>query len=446
MPKHKRREAGEMTCTRQVIVRFRHGISVRESLQEVVRQLQAESSLNASLAGPLEAILEERKVASIEPLFAPVTSIAQLPTGRVLFSIREETGDLEGMHVITFVSTNAARESVQRLRRDQRIEVAHLIPERHFCVSSRVRPSIAENRTRRSRGPDPLLKRQWGLASVKLAEAMRDPTFRDPNDIKVAILDSGVDAAHPDLRGIVAIEKNFTTGAKRDTEGHGTHVAGIVAAVRDNSLGIAGVCQTRSLMVLKALGPYDGPGYYRALRYAMEEGARVINLSLGGERDPTEELLIRKALDKGIVVVAAMGNEFAEGNAASYPAAIKGVIAVGAMTKSRTRARFSNTGRHLDLVAPGMNILSTVPRYETHLTQKTDYDAWPGTSMASPFVAGAAAILLAKNPALSVVQVTKAIQQGADKLPGQTKYTDEVGFGSLNIARSLQLVRPESLV
>jgi Subtilase family len=443
MPKYARREAGEATCTRQVVVRFRRGISVRDSLEKIVRELPSKQRLERERTAPLDALLEERKVTAIEPLFSPASSIAQSSAGRLLFSIRDDADELQGIHVFTFVSADEAREGVPLLRRDPRIEEAHQIPERHFCVSPQRRKIAPESQAKISGGPDPYLKRQWGLAAIKLAEAMRDPKFRPATDIQVAILDSGIDANHPDLRGVIAVEKNFTKGVKRDTEGHGTHVAGIIAAIRDNGLGIAGVCQTHKLMVLKVLGPYDGPGYYRALRYAIEEGARVMNLSMGGERDPTEELLIKKALSKDMVVVAAMGNEFAVGNAVSYPAAIKGVIAVGAMTKSRSRARFSNTGLHIDLIAPGTNILSTIPRYASHLSQKIDYDSWPGTSMASPFVAAAAALVLAKNPTLTGAQVTKAIQRGADKLPGQTKYTTEAGFGSLNIARSLQLV-PDS--
>ena len=135
-------------------------------------------------------------------------------------------------------------------------------------------------------------------------------------------------------------------------------------------------------MSLKALDPYSGPGYYRALRHATDSGANVINLSIGGGHDPTEETLVRRALRSG-VVVAAMGDEKKEGNATSYPAALDGVIAVGASDEADRVADFSCTGRHIALLAPGVNVLSTVPHYRTTEADGTDYEAWPGTSMAT---------------------------------------------------------------
>ena len=193
-------------------------------------------------------------------------------------------------------------------------------------------------------------------------------------------------------------------------------------------------------MSLKALDPYDGPGYYRALRHATDNGAKVINLSLGGPMDQTEEILVKRAIGRGVVVVAAMGNDKEQGNPISYPAAIAGVIAVGASTETDGIARFSNTGNHIDLVAPGTNILSTVPTYPTSMANGTDYEAWPGTSMASPHVAATAALLWAKDPTTTVAKIRSALVQSADKVPGQKGFSPVFGHGRLNINKTLKLI------
>ena len=421
---------------RQVVVRFKSSEPVRRSLSMLASTHAADAP--AASSGPLEALLRNAQITSIEPLFERERDGARLAKSNRLLLSLEEDDDLSGFHVLTFDSVERAQAAVAKLKRDKRIELVHLIPDRHFCAAQKASSSRPKKAPRS--GIDPQLNRQWGLVAIKLPEAQAIAKFQEATDIVVAVIDSGVDATHPDLKGIFLEEKNFTSGSKKDTQGHGTHVSGIIAAIRNNKLGISGVCQSRKIMALKALGPYSGPGYYRALRYATDQGARVINLSMGGEHDPTEELLIKRAIAKNVVVVAAMGNEYEEGNATSYPAAISGVIAVGATDELDRRASFSNTGPHIALVAPGVNVLSTVPTYPTSLAEGTDYEAWPGTSMATPFVAAAVALLLAKNPALTVAQITKALQKGADKPSGQLRFNHELGHGRLNILKSLALV------
>ena len=134
-------------------------------------------------------------------------------------------------------------------------------------------------------------------------------------------------------------------------DGHGTHVAGIIAATAGNGLGISGVCGGR-ILALKVLPrdgqEFDAPSYYRALRYVIGK-AQVLNLSLGGEKDPAEIDVLHDVIAAGVVVIAAMGNEHDEGNPTEYPAAIPEVCAVGATDELDKRAGFSNTGRHIDL-------------------------------------------------------------------------------------------------
>lgn len=313
------------------------------------------------------------------------------------------------------------------------IEYAY-VPQIKYPFSARRRP--------RRKGNDPLQSRQWGHTAVKIREARARPGFKDADEVTVAIVDSGIDARHPDLKSSLHSYVNFLSNEDdRDYQGHGTHVAGIIAAARNNRIGVAGLCGAK-IMALKGLPrtghEWDATAYYRALAHPITNGARVLNLSLGGGLDPVERDVIADLLEAGVVVVAAMGNEFEEGNPIQYPAAYPGVIAVGASDEVDRRANFSCTGKHIALVAPGERILSTTPRYHSEFAKTTMYDSWPGTSMATPHVAAAAALLLAKSPALKPAQVLARLTATADRVPSQTARPDrEYGAGRLNIAAAL---------
>jgi len=153
-----------------------------------------------------------------------------------------------------------------------------------------------------------------------------------------------------------------------------------------------------------------------------------------------EAMLIKRAIARGAIVVAAMGNDFTKGNPTSYPAAIDGVIAVGATDESDRRASFSQTGPHIHLMAPGVNVLSTVPTYPSSLASTTSYEAWPGTSMATPFVTATVALMLAKRPKATVTDIRNALRKGADPIPGQQGFDHEHGHGRLNVRKSLAAV------
>lgn len=288
---------------------------------------------------------------------------------------------------------------------------------------------------------DPLASRQWGHGAIRLGHARAAAGFKNATNLTVAVIDSGIDTNHPDLKRAIAEYKNFLKGSSdKDYVGHGTHVSGIIAATAGNGLGISGVCGAK-ILALKALPrdgqEFDAAAYYRALRYVVGR-AQVLNLSLGGDKDLAEIDILRDVIASGVVVIAAMGNEHDDGNPTEYPAAMAEVCGVGATDVFDRRAGFSNTGRHIDLVAPGVGILSTTPTFNYDGDGEQEYDAWDGTSMATPYVAGVAALILAKAPELTPAQVIRKLTSSADRVAGAKKGSTSYGAGRLNCEKALE--------
>jgi subtilisin family serine protease len=346
----------------------------------------------------------------------------------------------------------AAKPVVDRSRGLVTIEVPHdedpkqmarhlegLDTEVEYAYVPRPRRMFAKKKPKQA---DPLFSRQWGHAAVHILEARKLASFVEATKVTVAVADSGIDEGHPDLTDVVGEYRTFLKNeGKRDYAGHGTHVAGIIAARLNNGIGVAGLCAAR-LLVLKVLPgrvEWDAAAYYRSLAYCLGR-ARVLNLSLGSESfDPGESDVIADLIEGGgVVVVAAMGNEYEQGNPVEYPAALAGVCAVGATDQADRRGEFSSTGKHISISAPGVSIVSTTPTYKYALG-KSDYDTWDGTSMAAPHVAAAAALLIAEEPDLKPAQVIKKLQRSADKVPGMTKRpSTSFGWGRLNIEAALR--------
>lgn len=220
-----------------------------------------------------------------------------------------------------------------------------------------------------------------------------------------------------------------------DTASHGTMVSGIIAASANNGVGIAGINWQGRILPLQALDD-SGVGYTvsvaLAIRYAVDHGAKVINMSLGTQADdPLVSEQIDYAHSQGVVVVAAAGNDGCD--CILYPARYSSVIAVGATTSTNQRAYFSSYGQSLDLVAPGYNLCSIAWSAENPTTQTACNLA--GTSFASPIVAGAVSLMLAQNPHLSPDQVTSTLRGTASKLTGMNGYyfSPQYGYGLANI-------------
>jgi thermitase len=223
--------------------------------------------------------------------------------------------------------------------------------------------------------------------------------------VRIAVIDTGIDAAHPDLAGKVVAAANFTaSNSTQDLSGHGTHVAGIAAASFDNATGIAGMAPNARLMDVKVLAvdqsgqtTGDCADVADGIVWATDHGANVLNLSLGG---PTPclamELAVRYAVSHGALVVAAAGNEGSTSR--FYPAAFPDVLSVAATTNRDQLAGFSNRGASwVDVAAPGDGIVSTLPTFDNG-TGAVDYGYLSGTSMAAPIVSGIGALVWGQMP------------------------------------------------
>jgi len=334
---------------------------------------------------------------------------------------------------------------VSALRRDPTVEYCEL----NYRASALDEPD------------DALWSQQWALHRIQASAAW--DVARCEGTV-VAILDTGVFQDHPDLSNVLWTNVGEIPGNGidddendkiddvhgwhfyqnctndncqpyenhliEDENGHGTHVTGIAAAQTNNGLGIAGVSRGGQAMIVKVLDRY-GDGYYSdiaaGIRYAADNGAQVINLSLGGDQ-PSRVLqdAVDYAYNKGVLVVAATGND---GGAVLYPAACDRVMAVAATDEQDQRPAFSNYGPQVDIAAPGQNIISTwrPPYY---------YFQRRGTSMAAPHVAGAAALLRSWRPDYTNDQTQERLQSCSDDvnastLPGHDSF---LGWGRLNLA------------
>jgi subtilisin family serine protease len=296
--------------------------------------------------------------------------------------------------------------------------------------------------------------------------------------VKVAVIDSGIDAGNPAFAGRIAGGRSFVGGSwQTDSEGHGTFVAGIIAAAASDGVGAAGIAFNARLLIAKVVdssGVIPPVAEAEAIRWAADEGAGVINLSFGGQRDPADPELdfysaserdaVEYAYAKGAVVVAAVGNGT---NAprepwpyADWPAALPNVVGVAALNRNGSVPDFSNRDPlYVDLAAPGAAIFSTIPRSLEEVGQPgcngdpysncgpAEFRDGNGTSFAAPQVSAAAALILGVDPSLSPDQVDWLLERSAtdmtpaDGCAGCSAGRDALtGWGRLDIARAVELL------
>lgn len=282
--------------------------------------------------------------------------------------------------------------------------------------------------------PGTLTSKQWGLDKINVPKAW--DLGADGSGITVAVIDTGVDLTHPDLKNNILSGYNAMTATEgntvaKDRNGHGTHVAGIIAAEM-NDKGINGIAYQSKILPVKALSKI-GEGTDDCLAdgivWAADHGARIINLSIGSpsEGDVLKEA-IQYAADKGCLLVAAAGNEEDDTKRTSigYPAADPHVLAVTAIDEDDQIASFSVTGSQAELTAPGVDIISTFWNDGSSV-----YAMASGTSMAAPFVSGIAALVWSVHPELSARQVRVILDNSACDL-GLSARDSEYGFGRVD--------------
>ncbi|HWY79235.1 MAG TPA: S8 family peptidase [Candidatus Sulfotelmatobacter sp.] len=249
--------------------------------------------------------------------------------------------------------------------------------------------------------------------------------------IKVAILDTGVNLNQPDLAGKIVKQSSFVSNTVEDGNGHGTHVAGIITADTNNGIGIAGTCPDCQLIIGKILsdtGDGTTANAIAGITWAADQGAKVINMSLGTTNSQTASLYaqaVTYAMSKGAVVVAAAGNDGT--NQLNYPAATTGVISVAGTDNNDQKASWSNYGTWVKIAAPGKNILSTAPTHSFRLepfgyTPSFPYMYLSGSSMATPYVSGVAALIASTSFGTTPQALSNRLFATADKISGTGTY------------------------
>ncbi|MDH6486924.1 membrane-anchored mycosin MYCP [Streptomyces sp. SAI-127] len=314
-----------------------------------------------------------------------------------------------------------------------------------IAAAERVRTTLADDDVRfqvddtSCSFPSDIIKgTPWSLQRVVLDQLWQDTKGKN---VKVAVIDTGVDTVNAQLKGgAVANGKDFLHpggNGKTDKVGHGTKVAGIIAARKLDGTGFIGLAPEATIIPIRQ-NDDQGSGnvgtMIQAIKYAADAGAKVINISqdTASKMDPTVDetfrAVIKYAQEKDALIVAAAGNDGADGKIKeTYPAAYPGVLAVAASDRNNARAPFSQSGPFVGVAAPGIDMVSTVPVGGNCVDQ--------GTSFAAPYVSGVAALIRAKHPEWTYKQVITQIEQTADRT--KAGRDDFVGWGVIDPAAAV---------
>jgi serine protease len=403
------------------------------SIQARSAELGADNIVTAGI-DTLDQRLRDLGASGLDPLIEDVADVV----GEDLNSFSIQAEDMSQLYVVSFPENLDPVQVATTLEEDPTVEYA----EPNFIAGIAGEPGEIPVQLQPN---DPYYIYQWGLPAIQMPQAWDQST--GPGVI-VAIVDTGVDFRAPDLAGTNRLDGyDFVNNDAEpvDDHGHGTHVAGTVAQTTNNNLGVAGVAFGATVLPVKTLAS-NGNGTYDAIIkgivYAVDQGAKVINMSLAG-REGTRALrdAVEYAHSRGVVVIAAAGNS---NGPVAYPAAYDGfVIAVGATRIDNARAGYSNFGPEIDIMAPGgdIEIDQNNDGYGDGIIQQTisstgsgySYRFFEGTSMASPHVAGAAALILSRKPSASPDEITNLLTQTALNIGP----TNEFGAGLLQTSSAL---------
>jgi len=393
----------------------------------------------AAQSVPNEAIVK------LKPGVNPDLFVASL--GRAGARVKEFF-DLDSRVFLIQSQSRNADDLVATFRQDAGVEFSE--PNYWFSLTQQLGPAPVAQQVpaavHRVDAPnDELFPKQWHLQRVHALEAWNQTMGN--KDLIVAVVDTSVDYDHPDLAGSVIKGKDFTgedpTGKDpRDSFGHGTHVAGIIAAHANNQIGVAGVAPNVKIMAVKVLSAKGGGSLFAiagGIKYAVDNGAKIVNLSLGG---PAVTDLISTAIGyyatkKGALLMAAAGNS---ANEVGTPARIDDYyMAVSASDDQDKLAKFSCFGKEISVSSPGTVIWATTPTYHVPLNDygyAMNYAPLQGTSMATPLAAGVAALVWSKHPEWTAKQVRAQMEKSAVDL-GTPGKDNSFGYGRIDALAAL---------
>jgi len=324
--------------------------------------------------------------------------------------------------VLKATDDKTSHELITEFRRDHADEIDYVE------LNGKMEPLMVPN--------DPGYTSQWALPKISA------PTGWDisqgSNSITIAVLDTGVNVDHPDLKNKIVLGYNVVDNNTdlTDLHGHGTLMMGIAGAQTNNSLGMAGVGIEPKIMMIRICNNAEGWAYWsdmaEAITYAADHGVKIVSISFGGTSlSTTVQNAVNYAYSKGVFIAASAGNSGS--NTPSYPAAYNHVVAVGATDSSDVKASWSNWGSWVDVTSPGVSIYST--------NKSGGYSTVSGTSPACPHVAGIGALLASQNPSLTPDQIESYIENNTDDL-GTSGRDDIYGWGRINMRKALAALSP----
>ena len=371
-------------------------------------------------------------------------------TGEMTVVYAVQDGDSLRVVSDTATSTSDAIATVDQVQDRPDVVAVEVDTTRRLTglPASQSRPGVTSTIRRESRAAaipsaDPSRSQQWALDALDAETAWASSTG---TGVTVAVIDSGV-SRHPDLAGKFVRGVDLVNGGngRMDSNGHGTHVAGIIAMTANNNLGGAGLAPGVAIMpvvVADAGGSVRSADSAKGIIWAVDHGADIVNMSYSGSASSVEQKAIQYAQSKGVVTVAAAGNAYLDSrgtlfNPVQYPAAFPGVVGVGAVTRTLRRSSFSEVGRQVDLVAPGGSGAFDSPRGIFSTYAGSGYVRMPGTSMAAPYVSGTMALTIERQRALGLqVNPVDVVLGSATDLGAQGR-DDQFGFGLVSPNRAL---------